>query len=112
MANWKYKLDISNIWHNEELPIEEKGKEIAKKIRATFPAEWLDFESESYDEELEGIVEAFENITGYDGAEPVEEFDDWMETLYDWADQEVAPFGQWPRNAMCWIETSYSKVKE
>lgn len=105
MANWKYKLNISKIWNNESISIEDKGKMIASKIRQVFPNDWFDFDSESYDQDLDEIVEAFENITGYDDVPAVEEFDDWMEQLYEWADQEVAPFGKWPRNAMCWVET-------
>ena len=90
MANWKYKLNISNIWNNESLPIEDKGKMIASEIRKVFPNDWLDFESESYDQDLDAIVFALENITGYDGVLPVDEFNNEMEALYDWADQEVS----------------------
>lgn len=105
MANWKYKLDISDVWTNDE-PIEVKGKQIADKILATFPNDWFDFESDDYDEELDDIVDRFENITGYDDVRPVDEFDDVMAQLYDWADSEVPPFGEWPRNAMCWVSTT------
>lgn len=106
MANWKYKLRISHIWNNEDMPIDEKGKAIAKVMRQVFKSSWLDELDPDFDEELDMIVHGFEDITGYDGTSPVEEFDDYMESLYDWADQEVAPFGKWPRNKMCWVETS------
>ena len=107
MANWKYKLNIKNIWQNEDMEIEDKGKAIAAKIKQTFPASWFDWESDKHDEELEQITEAFENITGYDDVSPVNEFDDWMSSLYDYGDAEVAPFGQWPPNKMAWIATSF-----
>jgi len=56
---------------------------------------------------LEDIIDRFDNITGFDDVSPEEEFDDVMEQLYNWADQEVEPFGMWPKNKMCWVKTSF-----
>jgi len=107
MANWKYSVDIRNIWQDEEMFIGEKGKAVAAELRRVFPSSWLDWKSENYDEELDHIVQAFENITGYDDMSPVDEFDGWMSVLYDYGDAEVAPFGQMPPNKMAWIATIF-----
>ncbi|MCP4394878.1 MAG: hypothetical protein GY804_11530 [Alphaproteobacteria bacterium] len=111
MAQWKYKVNIKNIWNNDTLSLAEKGVKIAKVIKRTFPDEWLDFYHENYNEELESIVEGFKNITGYDNTPPVEEFDDYMHRLYDFGDMNVAPFGMVrPKNTrykMAWIKTTF-----
>lgn len=106
MANWKYTLDIRNIWVSDKMSVEKKGKAIAVKIRQTFPKEWFDWESDEYDEDLEDLIERFENITGYDEITPVEEFDNCMDELYDFGDQHVTPW-RWPSNKMAWIATSF-----
>lgn len=106
MANWKYRLDIRNIWNDEEMPIDEKGKAIADKILQTFPNEWFDWKSDDYDCDLEDLVERFRNITGYDEVSPVEEFDNCMDELYDFGDAQVAPW-KWPSNRMAWIAASF-----
>lgn len=106
MSNWKYILDIKDTWQDEGIPIKDKGKVIASLIKHTFPESWLDWDSDEYDEDLDNIVEAFDNITGYDDVSPVEEFNEWMAALYDYGNQEVAPFRQWPANKMAWIKTA------
>lgn len=105
MANWKYRLDIRGIWANDELDISQKGKMIAREIKRIFPESWFDFASDDYDSALDDIVEAFDNITGYDDVSDVEEFDEWMDVLYDYADQEIAPYGKFPVNRMMWVMT-------
>lgn len=106
MSNWKYTLDIKDVWQDTKIPIKEKGKIIASLIKHTFPKSWLNWDSDDYDEDLDDIVEALDNITGYDGVSPVEEFNEWMAELYNYGDQEVAPFRQWPTNKMAWIKTA------
>lgn len=107
MANWQYRVNIKSIWETDNMTIEDKGKVVAQIIRRTFPISWLDWKSDNYDQELEQIAEAFENITGYDDVSPIEEFDDWLRALYDYGDTEVVPFGQWPPNKMAWIATIF-----
>lgn len=104
MANWTHKINLAGIFNNDAFDIEGKGKAIASLLEKKFP-KLLDFESEQYDSQLDDIVEGFKNITGYDDTTPIEEFDNWMEEFYNWGDSEVPPFGQWPQNKMCWIET-------
>lgn len=94
MTNWKYVVDLSGFW-NSDISIEKKGKLVSREIRKTFPSNWFDLTDEDYNEELDDIAEAFENITGFDNVSPVEEFDGWMEELYNFGDQ----------NKTAWIKT-------
>ncbi|KKN29329.1 hypothetical protein LCGC14_0845390 [marine sediment metagenome] len=93
MANWKHKIDISGILHNEEEypTIEEKGAELSKRIRG-----FVRFDSYP---ELEDIADEFE------GVDEVEWFDNILDSLYDWGDTTLPPFDAWPRNKLCWINT-------
>lgn len=97
MARWKYKVSIKELF-NDETPPAEIGLEVAKRLRSTVPEALWD-----YDEELDDIIVAFENITGYENVTPTEEFDDILDRLYDWGDEEVEPFNQWPPNKRMWI---------
>lgn len=95
MANWKYKLKAKDLWESykgNHITASELGKLLAQRIReAAFYQE--------YKNQLEEIIDNFENV------DDIEDFDYVLNELYDWADQEVEPLGQWPRNAMCWVET-------
>lgn len=102
MANWKYTLDLRNSW---DKPVDELGKIISRELINMVPQSWLDYDSEDFDSDLDEIVEFFNNITGYDDVTPEEEFDEAMWLLYEWADQEISPFHQWPSNKMMWIRT-------
>ena len=97
MSGWRYTLRIKHIWENDEMSVEEKGRAIAAVIRQTFPDEWFDFDSADYDEDIDMIADGFDSITGYDDTSPVEEFDEFMYELYEWAD----------RGKMCWVQTSF-----
>lgn len=105
MANWKHVLDISDIW-DAGLEMDDLGRRIATRLTNEFES-ILDDELDNFDEELEEIIYRFNSITGYDDTTPEEEFDDVLNQLYDWADQEIEPFGLWPRNKMCWVKTSF-----
>ena len=97
MANWKYTVDFSKFWNDENISVPDKGKLAAKQIRKAFPKSWFDFTSNDYDSEIDEIAEAFEHITGYDDVTPTEEFDNWMKALYDFADY----------NHTAWIKTNF-----
>lgn len=104
MTNWKYVVELNGFWDNDDIPIEKKGKLVAEAIKRAFPLDWFDWTSENYNNDLDDITEAFENITGFDDVSPVEEFDNWMEELYNFGDTEVAPFR---RCKMAWIKTKF-----
>lgn len=103
MANWKYTVDIESIWNDESTNVAEKGKLIAGVLKQTFPAEWFDADSESYDDQIDAIYHDFMDVA----ADDVESFDAIMAELYDYGDCEVAPFDKWPKNRMAWIKTSF-----
>jgi hypothetical protein len=104
MTHWKYTLNISKIWNDDHMPVENKGKAIAAKIRQTLPDKWFDFGNSSYNEEIDEIAERFNNVTGWDGVSPTEEFNIIMNELYDFGDRAAPPF--FLRGCkMAWIET-------
>ncbi len=107
MANWKYTVDLRSIWNDEQMAISDKGKVVATILRQVFPDEWLDDMNKAFDEDLDDLVNAFDNITGYDEVSPVEEFDGWMDDLYDYGNCLVAPFGRWPHHKMARIKTEF-----
>lgn len=95
MSYWANRLDLKDIWKlrsEGKLTISQLACRIAKRIRA------LKCYKEQIDT-LEEIAEQFE----YCG-EDVEEFDNYLEELYDWGD---IPIGQTPFKKMCWIATSF-----
>lgn len=101
MANWKYKVDIHDVWINDDMPIQEKGKAIGAALKSTFPESWFDEDSDDYDDVLDALYHDFQEIDGDD----VERFDSLMDELYDYGDCEVHPFNAWPPNKMAWIRT-------
>ena len=92
MANWKNKLIVSDFWEDDFDP-KRHSRKIVSAIKTQLP---------EYVDELQGIIDDFELLDEYS---TVDDFDYVLADLYDWGDQEVRPFGKWPRNAMCWIET-------
>jgi len=107
MANWKYTLSLKDFYHSDDLSINKKAEMVAERIEKTFPKNWFDFDSDSYKEEINEILDDFRwlSVDGDMRENDTDEFDNIMEDLYDWADQEVEPYRKWPPNKMCWIET-------
>lgn len=104
MANWKYKLNISEIWNDEHMSIADKGKAIATKIRQTFPSKWFDWANNAYNEEIDEIAERLSDVTGWDEVSPEKEFNILMDELYNFGDRAAPPF--FLRGCkMAWIET-------
>lgn len=97
MVYWRYRLELKDDWaaaKADNLQPHELAQRIVEKAKAlpVFDA----------DEELQDIMTDFEFITD---DSMFDDFDDVLEQLYDWADQEIPPFGTWPRHKMCWIAT-------
>ncbi len=90
MANWQNTIDISGILHNDDTTINDKGKELAKRIQ-----EFGHFEK--YRDPLNDIAMQFEEV------ESVEEFDYLLDELYDWGDTPLDD--NWNGRKMCWINT-------
>lgn len=83
MSNWKTNLDLKDVWtaHDEErMTTSEVAAAVSERLAEQFPE----------DDEIEAIVEQFQAV------EDVEEFNNAMSDLYDWADE-----------ARCWIGTRF-----
>lgn len=96
MSNWKYKLKIKDEWeklNNDKITRSEFSQIVISKLEAFNITD---------DEELDDIIFDLELI---DNDTTTVEFDWIWNDLYNWADQEVPPYGKWPKNKMCWIET-------
>jgi hypothetical protein len=78
MRTWLLRLDVSDIFRNEDIPLRQRFAEIARRVRALNPLD-------SY---LQEIAERIED------AQDVDEFDEAWDEFYDWADHE-----------RCWVET-------
>jgi hypothetical protein len=80
MANWKYKIDISETYmkvQDEEAPIELLAKELADKLRAC---------PYNGNETIVDIVDGLDSI--YGNAQPdVDDFDELLEALYYFGDE-------------------------
>jgi len=88
MANWKYTLDIKDIWQqakDDEITVQELAKETANRL------ENLKIKEKYYPmDEVDELISFSE-----DEEADKYNFDDVMSRLYDWAD----------RDHICWIAT-------
>jgi hypothetical protein len=110
MANWKYKLDMAADWqlckegainaqelarrvvkHLRELPLEDDKSDESMIGNSYFPKQ-----------ELNELIEDFNHLSNDEDA-TVDDFDEIYDRLCDWGDQEIAPYGKWPTNKLCWI---------
>lgn len=105
MARWRHRLDFRPFWNDDSLIIQEKAKRASEAIEKTFPL-YLTPENEDFDMDLDMINDYFKGVAE-DPLANADDFDEVIEQLYDWGDQEVKPFGEWPRNKMCWIATNF-----
>lgn len=96
MSNWTNTLNLKDLWEarkDSNITLQKMGKIIAKRIRKLRCYKDNDFE-------LEEIAYSFEFIE-----EDVDEFDDVLEQLYDWADSPLpTPEGEMQKK-LCWIKT-------
>ena len=58
MSNWRYTLNIKDIWENEETSIAEKAIAIATRIQSVFHF-LLDLNSSKYDSWIDDIAMVF-----------------------------------------------------
>jgi len=94
MANWKYTLDIKDIWaklENDELTPHEGAKLISAKLNELYSE--MEGNVESYiTDALSDIACDFEYMDEY---ATVDDFDWLMDDLYTWADP----------GHLCWVMT-------
>ena len=96
VANWKYRLELSDLWKAKKegkLTIEELAKQVAQRIRR-LPC------YEKYEEELLDIVLGFEHCVNN-----LDDFDNVLEQLYDWADIPLLTRRGEMQRKMCWVDT-------
>lgn len=95
---WDRKLNLKAILADypagtEDAALANKAVRIGQLLRQKLPSAMFDLHSCECDHTLLDIVEFFESATASDfssdsqlGHEPADVFDDWLEQLYDWAD--------------------------
>ena len=82
MANWLHKLDLTDIWKkysNVEVydHADELGKVVAERLRKlNLP--------KRYQDKAEDLAVNFENV------EDLDEFNNWMDALYDLGDTQIS----------------------
>jgi len=87
MANWKYQINLSDIFENvEEQPIEITAMEIYHRF-----AKFMDAHSELFEDEY-SVVDAIDNLKYCESAE---EIDSQLSELYDFADQHRIWINTW-----------------
>ena len=98
MAKWIYKLELKDLWEAKEegkISISELGKAIADRIRNS-----KFFKRKIHEEALIDLVLEFD-----DCSDDVEEFDDILAQLYDWADTPLRTTRGEMQRKMCWVNT-------
>jgi oligoendopeptidase F len=96
MSQWQSRLDLKDLWKKRDegsISIKELAQEVAKRIRKNKFYK-------KYEEVLEEIAIAFE-----DCEEDVEEFDNILNDLYDWAD--IPLDNNFGGKKICWISTRF-----
>lgn len=80
---WEHTIDLSDVFHNDQLTFEQRRDEIVRRLRAH---RWV-----ADRDEFDDLVEIVDNLAD---AADTEEFDGWWSDLYDHADYDRV-----------WIET-------
>ncbi|WP_432263388.1 hypothetical protein [Cupriavidus sp. TMH.W2] len=90
---WDKSINIKEILHRDQRNesnqhVAAVAAEIASLIRSSVPSEWLDIAKDDYDRELVEVVELLESVSaeGMEEGTLLEDFNDFLEQLYDWAD--------------------------
>ncbi len=96
MSNWINKLSLKDLWKARDennLTIQQLAQQVAKRIEK-MPC------YKKYEKYLRVIVSEFRCCE-----EDIEEFDNILKDLYDWADTPLrTPRGEMQRK-LCWIAT-------
>jgi hypothetical protein len=87
--NWDRTLKIRDILHRDasnQTDAIAVAKEISGRIRAQLPAAWLDVTHDDYSGDLDDVVMALDGIGPTTDQPSVDELNEVLELLYDWAD--------------------------
>ena len=107
MANWKLTLDVSEPWKKASSDVispNEFCAQIIPLLKRLLTKVKLFNNLEEEANELEDIIEAFED-EAKDESLTKDAFDSLWNELYDWADHEVSPYSEFPKNRLCWVNT-------
>lgn len=98
MARWQRTLDLKDVWESKDLSL--IARTIAQRLTEIEPLE--NEHSETLRQEL---IENFSDLAD-EPAPDVDDFDDLMDKLYDWADTRLdnKPLGG---KRVCWVATSF-----
>lgn len=77
MTRWRFKFDVSDVFHNDALTVAEKSKTIAERLRKV---RWFDLADDTDREDLLDYADA---ISCMDNAD---DFDHVWNAFYDWCD--------------------------
>jgi len=107
MANWQTTINFSSFWDDEDMPIQDKGKAAAKILHKK--VEELKshplFDEDALNE-LENLADEFELINDeYDAYSGVDEFDNILDSLYDWGDYPLDDNWGIHAKKRAWIKT-------
>lgn len=84
MNEWRHTFDVSDLWRNDDLPVAEKGRIIAGRLRAQPWFKRVDIDTwGSLDQIADNLAELPADVD-----EAAEEFDGWWDEFYDIADHE------------------------
>ncbi len=79
MANWKHKLDVSDLFHDDNLTVTEKGAAIAARLKA---GPWMPTEAEDPNDEFLCLAEELAEV------DDEQYFNEVWSAIYDWADAD------------------------
>lgn len=105
MANWQFRLEFGDFWHDDDIPLYVKAEIVATRCKALLP----DIRSRRQSIYLEMATELERNIIPFfeelaeEESDSVEDFDDALNDLYDWADTPLDD--RWAGKKMCWVNT-------
>lgn len=92
---WDRKLNFKGLLSTDETPehIAVVSVAIARRIRAQLPASFFDITHDDYDYDFVDAIEMMGECTvaalaedKANGVDAVDMFNGWLETIYDWAD--------------------------
>lgn len=95
---WSARINIKAILREDQQNVSPShiadiSVRIARMLRSGMPASFFDIESSDCDSDFLDVVEMMEDCTEgslavdvSNGVRPVEVFNDWLEVIYDWAD--------------------------
>ena len=100
MAAWMRTLNMRkgfNDFRAGNTTISELAFYVARSLKALDP-----YKLEEINEQLDDLVDMFDGFAR-SGSDDVDEFDDMMNELYDWADQKLD--STWPGTGVAWVIT-------